>query len=178
MRDSQEHGLQTTPPQIHDAVETQIPSRYRAEVNVLFWQLKQDAPIIRDSAIIRGHAVASQLKAIAESKPTPGLYTDAEPSACLMVANHLYAAMDEARRRSPSPYPGGTTSDSASPSDLDAAYQAMVAHDANAWRTPHVHTSTHQSDSGQPTQLGDRETEYQKMIERNANEWKTAHKGA
>lgn len=124
--------LPTTPAQIHDAIETQIPFRYRAEVNHLFWMLAQDAPVILDDAIVRGHAVASQLKAIAESQPTPGLYTDAEPSACLRVANYLSAAMDDARQRAPSPYPAGAVNDAAT--DSAAAYEKMIEHNRNAWK--------------------------------------------
>ena len=171
---SQADRLQTTPAAIHDAIEREIPFQYRAQVNYLFWQLKQDAPVHLDDAMVRGHAVASQLKAIADSQTTPGLYTDAEPSACRRVADHLYAAMDAARQRNPSPYPGGTLNDATSVSDRDAAYRIMVAHNSNAWRNPGGQTSTPQVDSSQPTQLGDSETEYQKMIERNANAWKGA----
>ncbi len=159
--------LQTTPAAIHDAISEHIPYRYRAEVNVLFAQLKSNAPAILDSAITRGHEIASQLKAIGESQTTPGLYTDAEPSACSKVATYLYAAMDDARQRVPSPYPVGTVNDAAS------AYEVMKANDANAFRTAVTQPSTRQADSGEPAVLGDAETEWRKMNERNANAWKT-----
>ena len=124
--------LQTTPASIHDAIETQIPYRYRAEVNHLFWQLKQDAPIQLDSAIPRAHEIATQLAALAQSQPTPSLHTDAEPAACVKVAAYLNAAIDEARRRVSSSYPG--TTDAASLSERDAAYRIMVDYNSNAWK--------------------------------------------
>jgi hypothetical protein len=141
------HRVSTTPIAIHDAIETQIPFRYRAEVNTIFADLASNAPIIRDNAIIRGHAVASQLKAVAESQTTPGLYSDAEPSACLRVATYLYAAMDDARQRAPSPYPSGAINDSGQVIDSKS------------------------------TQLGDRATEYQRMLERDADAWKNVKLG-
>jgi hypothetical protein len=134
--------VHTTPIAIHDAIETQIPFRYRAEVNVLFADLKSNAPVVRENAILRGHAVASQLKSIAESQTTPGLYTDAEPSACLRVANYIYAAMDDARQRAPSPYPSGAVNDAAQATDSKSA------------------------------QIGDAATEYQRMLQRDADAWK------
>ncbi len=158
--------LQTTPAAIHDAISEHIPYRYRAEVNVLFAQLKSNAPAILDSAITRGHEIASQLKAIGESQTTPGLYTDAEPSACSKVATFLYAAMDDARQRVPSPYPVGTVNDAAS------AYETMRQNDANAWQKTVAQPALRQADSGQPTQIGDTDTEWRKMQERDANAWK------
>lgn len=143
---SEANRLQTTPSQLHDAIETQIPFRYRAEVNVLFADLKSNAPVVRENAILRGHAVASQLKAVAESQTTPGLYTDAEPSACLRVANYFYAAMDDARQSAPSPYPPGAINDAAQATDSKSA------------------------------QIGDAQVEYQRMIERDANAWKGAQR--
>ncbi len=164
--------LSTTPASIHDAIEKHIPYGFRAEVNHLFWQLKQDAPIHLDTAIPRAHEIANQLAALAQSQPTPGLHTDAEPAACVRVAAYLNAAVDEARRRVPSPYRGGTTTDAASLSARDAAYQAMVAHNSNAWREVGSQPVTRQADSGQPTQIGDTDTEWRKMQERDANAWK------
>jgi hypothetical protein len=52
------------------------------------------------------------------------LYTDAEPSACSKVATFLYAAMDDARQRVPSPYPAGMVNDAVS------AYETMRQNDA------------------------------------------------
>ena len=63
---SQADRLQTTPAAIHDAISEHIPYRYRAEVNLLFAQLKSNAPAILYSAITRGHEIASQLKAIGD----------------------------------------------------------------------------------------------------------------
>jgi hypothetical protein len=169
---SQADRLQTTPASIHDAIETQIPYQYRAEVNHLFWQLKQDAPIHLDTAIPRAHAIASQLAAIVQSQPTPGLHTDAEPAACVRVAAYLNAAVDEARRRVPSPYRGSTT-DAASLSARDAAYQAMVDYNSNAWRTAGAQPSTHQADSSQPAVFGDIESAWKAMVEHDQNAHKT-----
>jgi hypothetical protein len=132
--------LQTTPVQIQDAIETQIPIRYRAEVAVIFADLKSPAPVVRDNAIIRGHAVAAQLRTIAESQNTPGVFTDAEPSACLKVVSFLYAAMDDARQRAPSPYPAGAVNDAATDSksaqigDAATEYEKMLQRDADAWK--------------------------------------------
>jgi hypothetical protein len=168
--------VHTTPVQIHDAIETQIPFRYRAEIITIFADLASNAPIIRENAITRGHAVASQLKAIAESQTIPGQYTDAEPSACLKVANYLYAAMDDARQRAPSPYPSGSVNDAATVTDRDSAYAAMIEHNRNAWKGPAAQTSTSPTNDGTPSQLGDRATAYEQMIERDRNAWEGAQK--
>jgi hypothetical protein len=154
-------------------LETHVPFRYRAEVNVLFADLKSEVPIRVQDAIIRGHAVASQLKAIAESQTTPGMFSDAEPSVCSKVADYIYAAMDVAREKAPSPYPAGTVNDAASLPDSGAAYRAMIAHDTSAWRTAVTQPAVRQADSNEPAVLGDAETEWRKMNERNANAWKT-----
>jgi hypothetical protein len=168
--------LQTTPCQLHDAIETQIPFQYRAEVNVLFADLKSDVPIRVQDAIIRGHSVASRLKALAESQTTPGMFSDAEPSACLKVADYLYAAMDVAREKAPLPYSAGPVTDVASLPDSGAAYQAMVAHDTSAWRSVVAQPSVRQADGGQPTQLGDRDNAWAKMVEADENAWKNTGK--
>ncbi len=170
---SQADRLQTTPAHLHDMLETHVPFRYRAEVNVLFADLKSEVPIRVQDAIIRGHAVASQLKAIAESQTTPGMFSDAEPSVCSKVADYIYAAMDVAREKAPSPYPAGTVNDAASLPDSGAAYRAMIAHDTSAWRTAVTQPAVRQADSNEPAVLGDAETEWRKMNERNANAWKT-----
>jgi hypothetical protein len=154
-------------------LENHIPYQYRAEVNVLFADLKSDVPIRVQDAIIRGHAVASQLRAIAESQTTPGLYTDAEPSACSKVADYIHAAMDVAREKAPSPYPAGTVNDAASLPDSGAAYQAMVAHDTSAWQKTVTQPAVRQADSGQPAVLGDSETAWRKMVEYDQNAYKT-----
>ncbi len=163
--------LSTTPASIYDAIEKHIPYGFRAEVNHLFWQLKQDAPIHLDTAIPRANEIANQLAALAQSQPTPGLHTDAEPAACVRVAAYLNAAVDEARRRVPSPYRGSTT-DAASLSARDAAYQAMVDYNSSAWRQVGSQPVTHQADSSQPTQLGNTDTEWHKMQEYDRNAWK------
>ena len=164
---SQATRLQTTPAHLHDMLETQIPFQYRAEVNVLFADLKSDVPIRVQDAIIRGHSVASRLKAIADSQTTPGLYTDAEPSACSKVADYIYAAMDYAREKAPSPYPVGGINDAAS------AYEVMKANDANAFRTAVTQPSTRQADSAQPAILGDSATAWEAMVEFDRNAYKT-----
>ncbi len=169
---SQVDRLQTTPAHLHDMLETHVPFRYRAEVNVLFADLKSEVPIRVQDAIIRGHSLASRLKAIADSQTTPGLYTDAEPSACSKVADYIYAAMDVAREKAPSPYPVGGINDAASLPDSGAAYLAMVAHDKSAWQATVTQPAVRQADSGQ-AQLGDADTEWQKMQERDHNAYKT-----
>jgi hypothetical protein len=171
---SQADRLQTTPASIHDAVEKHIPYRFRAEVNYLFWQLKQDAPVILDSAIPRAHEIATQLAALAQSQPIPGLYTDAEPASCVKVATYLNAAIDDARQRRPSAYPVGAVNDAASLPDSAAAYQAMVAYDTSAWHRTVAQPAVRQADSG-PAQLGDTETEWRKMQARDASAWKGAN---
>jgi hypothetical protein len=95
--------VHTTPSQIHDVIETQIPYRFRSEVIPIFADLKSNVVDARESAIIRGDAIASQLKATAESQNTPDLYTDTEPSACLEVAIYICARMDAARQSAPCP---------------------------------------------------------------------------
>jgi hypothetical protein len=152
--------VSTTPAQIHDAIETQIPYRFRAEVVTIFADLQSKSVDARENAIVRGHAVASQLKAIAESQSTPGLHTDAEPSACLKVSSYIYAAMDAARQRAPSPYPSGSVNDGAN------AYEVMRQNDQNAWRGSGAQTA-----DSKPTQIGDTATEYEKMLERDRNAW-------
>jgi hypothetical protein len=134
--------VSTTPAQIHDAIETQVPYRFRAEVVTIFADLRSKSVDARENAIIRGHAIASQLKAIAESQNTPGLHTDAEPSACLKVASYLYAAMDAARQSAPSLYPAGAVNDATQVAD------------------------------GKSVALGDAATEYQRMLDRDSQAWK------
>ncbi len=172
---SQADRLQTTPAHLHDMLETQIPFRYRAEVNVLFADLKSDVPIRVQDAIIRGHSVASRLKAIADSQTTPGLYTDAEPSACSKVADYIYAAMDVAREKAPSPYSARPLNEAVSHgtvNDAASAYETMRQNDANAWRAAVAKPSTRQADSGQPTQLSDTDTEWHRMQARDRDAWK------
>jgi hypothetical protein len=125
---SEADRLQTTPSQLHDAISTQIPFRYRAEVNTIFADLASNAPIIRENAILAGQSVAAKLKTLAESQTTPGLYSDVEPSACLKVVDFLYAAMDAARQKAPAPYRSEAVNDAAS------AYAAMIEHNRNAWK--------------------------------------------
>jgi hypothetical protein len=132
----------STPVQLHDAIETQIPYRFRAETIVVLADLKSPAPVIRENAFIRGHAIASQLKAVAADVKTSGLFSDAEPSACSRVADHICAAMDHARQSAPSPYASGTVNDAAQATDSESAqigdaatgYEKMLDRDRNAWK--------------------------------------------
>jgi hypothetical protein len=130
----------STPVQLRDAIETKVPYRFRAETIVVLADLQSPAPLIRENAIIRGHAIASQLRAIAADIKTDGLFSDAEPSACSRVADFIYAVMDDARQRAPSPYPAGAANDAAVDSrptqigDASTEYQRMIERDANAWK--------------------------------------------
>jgi hypothetical protein len=128
------YRVHTTPAALHDAIETQIPFQYRSQVITIFADLASNAPIIRENAVIQGHAVASQLKTLAESQTTPGLYSDVEPSACLKVVDFLYAAMDAARQKAPAPYRSEAVNDAATVTDRASAYAAMNEYNQTAWK--------------------------------------------